>query len=106
MYRGSRHSIGTNVSISGEEDRFVYESQTIECQDGDMFYMFSDGFVDQFGGPEQKKFKHRRFKQMLLNIHKLPDKDQRMILNQKHNEWKQHNEQTDDISVIGFEPWA
>lgn len=105
-YRGSRHSIGTNVSISGEEDVFQYESQTIECQNGDMFYMFSDGFVDQFGGPEQKKFKHRRFKQILLNIHKLPDRDQRMILNQKHNEWKQHNEQTDDISVIGFEPWA
>lgn len=105
-YRGSRHSIGTNVSIAGEEDRFVYESQTVECQSGDIFYMFSDGFVDQFGGPEQKKFKHRRFKQMLLNIHKLPARDQRMILNQKHNEWKQQNEQTDDISVIGFEPWA
>lgn len=105
-FRGSRHSIGTNASIGDEVEVYEYESQTIECQNGDMFYMFSDGFVDQFGGPEQKKFKHRRFKQILLNIHKLPDKDQHMILNQKHNEWKMHNEQTDDISVIGFEPWA
>lgn len=103
---GNRHSIGTSLSIKDENQSVLYDSQVIECQPGDIFYMFSDGYIDQFGGPEQKKFKHRRFKHLLMNIHKLPARDQRIILNQKHDEWKGVNEQTDDISVIGFEPWA
>lgn len=104
-YHGDRHSIGTNSTI-GEVDDKQYNSQLIECQAGDMFYMFSDGFVDQFGGPEFKKFKHRRFKQLLLYIHKLPAKDQRTMLHRRFTEWKSGGEQTDDVSVIGFEPWA
>lgn len=103
-YHGDRHSIGTNSTMD-EVDEKNYISQTIDCQKGDMFYMFSDGFVDQFGGPELKKFKHRRFKQLLLYMHKLPAKDQRSMLNRRFMEWKGNNEQTDDVSVIGFEPW-
>ena len=104
-YQGDRHSIGTNSTL-GDTDDTQYRSQMIECQDGDMFYMFSDGIVDQFGGPEYKKFKHRRFKQLLLYIHKLPARDQKTMLNRRFIEWKGNNEQTDDVSVIGFEPWA
>jgi len=104
-YHGDRHSIGTN-STMGEIDDKQYNSQLIECQPGDMFYMYSDGFVDQFGGPEYKKFKHRRFKQLLLYIHKLPAKDQKTMLHRRFCEWKGNCDQTDDVSVIGFEPWA
>lgn len=105
-FRGNRHSIGTNLSVDSNDDSTIYDSQIIKCQPGDIFYMFSDGFADQFGGPEQQKFKYRRFKHLLLNIHKLPARDQRIVLNQKLDEWRGTNEQTDDISVIGFEPWA
>lgn len=104
-YHGDRHSIGTNSTL-GEVDDKQYASQVIYCQPGDMFYMFSDGFVDQFGGPENKKFKHRRFKQLLLYLHKLPAKDQKNMLNRRFLEWRGINDQTDDVSVIGFEPWA
>lgn len=104
--RGDRQSIGTNASLDRNAQTPEYSSHNVDCRSGDMFYMFSDGYVDQFGGPEQKKFKHRRFKHLLMNIHKLPARDQKIILNQKHEEWKGNNEQTDDISIIGFEPWV
>ena len=83
-----------------------FTSQFIDCQGGDVMYLCSDGFMDQFGGAERKKFKIRRFKNLLLNIHKLPAKDQKIMLNQKLEEWRGALEQTDDVSVIGFEPWA
>ena len=107
-YSGDRMSIGTNVSLGDAKDAKLptYSSRTIDCQPGDMMYIFSDGYVDQFGGPEKKKFKVRRFKNLLLNIHKLPAKDQKILLNQKVEEWRGAVEQTDDISIIGFEPWA
>ena len=104
-YHGDRHSIGTSGILDDNKD-ITYTSQMIDCYNGDIFYMFSDGYVDQFGGPEHKKFKHRRFKQLLLYIHKLPANDQKSMLNRRLQEWKGANDQTDDISVLGFEPWA
>ncbi len=104
-YRGNRFSIGTNLSIGSAQVEVQYDSTLIECQKGDIFYMFSDGFADQFGGPEQKKFKYRRFKHLLMNIHELPARDQKQVLHQKHEEWKGKNDQTDDILVLGFQPW-
>ncbi|MBR6251822.1 MAG: SpoIIE family protein phosphatase [Bacteroidales bacterium] len=103
VYHGDRHSLGANTALENE-DLHEYLSQNIDYQKGDIFYMFSDGYIDQFGGQEQKKFKTRRFKHLLMNIHKLPAKDQKIILNQKHNEWRGNIEQTDDVSIIGFEP--
>ncbi len=105
VYRGDRVSIGVNI-FGDANDIQSFNSTTIDCQPGDMFYMFSDGYCDQFGGPEHKKFKVRRFKNLLLNVHKLPANDQRLLLNQKLVEWMGNADQTDDISIIGFEPWA
>lgn len=105
-YNGDRRSIGTNLSWAGMSNENKINSQYINCESGDMIYLCSDGYMDQFGGPEKRKFKIRRFKNLLLNIHKLPAKDQKLILNQKLEEWRGTIEQTDDVSVIGFEPWA
>lgn len=104
-YHGERMSIGADSYLDGTPRDVVFHSQDIECQPGDMMYIFSDGYCDQFGGPEMKKFKVRRFKNLLLNIHKLPANDQRLLLNQKLIEWMGGGEQTDDISIIGFQPW-
>jgi hypothetical protein len=49
--------------------------------------MFSDGYPDQFGGPEGKKFKYRRFRHMLMAIHKLPMPEQLQILEENMKEW-------------------
>ena len=94
---GSRYPIGYNDS------RDIFTSQEIPFTSDDIVYIFSDGYVDQFGGPESKKFKYRRFRHLLLNIHKLPFEDQKAILHQKMEEWMgDNNEQVDDMLLIGF----
>lgn len=104
-FHGERMSIGTDTSMDNSHPEITFSSQDIDCLPGDMMYLFSDGYCDQFGGPEHKKFKVRRFKNLILNIHKLPANDQMLLLNQKIIEWMGGGEQTDDISVIGFQPW-
>ncbi len=82
-----------------------YETIRIPLQKDDMVYLFSDGYVDQFGGNDLKKFKYRRFRHLLLNIHRLNTDDQKAILHQKLEEWKGQEEQVDDILVVGFAPF-
>jgi len=98
-YKGDRFPIG----YSDDSKELSYSKQEIEVYPKDVIYMFSDGFADQFGGPEGKKFKYRRFRHLLLNIHKLPIEDQKAILHQKMEEWMgKEYEQVDDILLIGF----
>lgn len=105
VFRGKRQSVAQDMSVDNSHPSTVFESESIECRAGDMMYLFSDGYCDQFGGPEDKKFKKTRFRNLLLNIHKLPANDQRLMLNQKLLEWMGGRMQYDDVSVIGFEPW-
>ena len=67
-----------------------------------VFYLFTDGFPDQFGGPKGKKFMYKRFKDKLADIHKLQMDDQKEKLEKELNEWKGNLEQVDDITVIGI----
>jgi serine phosphatase RsbU (regulator of sigma subunit) len=69
-----------------------------------MIYLFTDGYADQFGGPEGKKYKYRRFRHLLLNIHKLPMSQQKAYLNQSIEDWRGNREQIDDILILGFNP--
>lgn len=97
--KGDRFPIG----YSDDSKEFSYSRQDIPVYPNDVIYMFSDGFADQFGGPEGKKFKYRRFRHLLLNIHKLPIDDQKAILHQKMEEWMgTEYEQVDDILLMGF----
>jgi len=68
---------------------------------GDTFYIFSDGFIDQMGGEEGKKFMSKNFKKLLLDINEEPMNDQRQILDKTITEWMGNNFQIDDILVIG-----
>ncbi len=98
-YKGDRKPIGS-VDYNGINQ---FEKQIIQLQNRDFIYLFSDGFADQFGGPEGKKFKYRRFRHLLLNIHKLPAEDQKNIIHQKFEEWiGVKYEQIDDVLVLGF----
>ena len=76
----------------------------IDLMEDDIFYLFSDGYADQFGGTENKKFMYRRFRYLLLTIHKFPVEDQKAILEENFRTWIGRNEQVDDILVIGFKP--
>ncbi|MFM1875920.1 MAG: hypothetical protein RL266_1657, partial [Bacteroidota bacterium] len=95
--RGNRFPVGTFV---GEEIR-EFTNHEIDLQTGDMIYIFSDGFADQFGGPNGKKFMLKRFKAMLEDIHRKPLNQQYDLLVKHLKNWKGNLEQVDDIIVMG-----
>ncbi len=71
---------------------------------GDRFYLFTDGYLDQFGGVQGRKFLMNNFKNLLLKICNLPMQEQKNKLIQNFNNWKEDYEQVDDILIIGFKP--
>jgi len=70
-------------------------------QKGDSFYIASDGYVDQFGGPKKDKFKSKSFKELLASIQDKSMNEQHEILNQTIEDWIGEDEQIDDMVVIG-----
>lgn len=80
-----------------------FQNYEIEYQEDDIFYLFSDGFIDQFGGENGKKYRSRRFKHLLLEIHDKPLEEQKTILYENFKNWVQDKyEQLDDIMIFGF----
>ena len=73
----------------------------IDLLKGDVFYIFSDGYADQFGGPAQKKFMSARMKETLLEIASKPMLEQGEILDRIFEEWRGDNPQVDDVTLIG-----
>jgi serine phosphatase RsbU (regulator of sigma subunit) len=96
---------GDKLIIGMNPEGFKYVDHEIELIDGDIMYMFSDGYVDQFGGSENKKFMYRRFRHLLLMIHLFPVDDQKSILEENIRSWIGKDEQLDDIMVMGFRPF-
>ena len=80
----------------------TFTDHRIRLQSGDMVYIFSDGYADQFGGPKGKKFLYRRFRELLVEISPQPADRQRNLLNDAFNAWRGAHEQVDDILVIGM----
>ncbi len=101
--KADRFSIGADI-IQAPSDHRHFKSHKLFLQKDDILYMFSDGYADQFGGPEGKKFKYRRFRHLLLTIHKLPVGKQCSILEASIEEWRKDADQVDDIMVIGIRP--
>ena len=79
-----------------------FNNQQIQIKKGDCIYLFTDGYSDQFGGPEKKKFKSIQFQKLLLSIQYLAMEEQKLLLDQAIEEWKGDYEQIDDIMVIGI----
>lgn len=80
-----------------------YTNHEIEIEAGDVVYLFSDGYADQFGGEYGKKFMYKRFRELLLKIKDKPPIEQKSILNSTIEEWKGAHEQVDDILIIGVQ---
>jgi serine phosphatase RsbU (regulator of sigma subunit) len=78
-----------------------FESHAIKPSPNDTIYLFTDGFTDQFGGENNKKYNIKRFREMLSSISSLPMNEQEKILNSTFDEWKGRYEQIDDVLVIG-----
>jgi len=85
---------GSETALQGK-DSLLFEYK------GDSIYVFSDGFVDQFGGSQRKKFKTQKFKNLLLKIHSEPMEMQKKILEETFEKWRGNIEQIDDVCVIG-----
>lgn len=92
--------IGTKAK--DREHPIEYTTHLIPYKKGDTFYIFTDGYADQFGGEKDKKYSTGKFKQLLQSIHKEDFNTQEIKLKEEHIAWKRENEQVDDILVIGF----
>jgi len=97
IYRGDRFPVGMFV---GEEAK-RFSNVEIQLEPGDMFYIFSDGYADQFGGPRGKKLKLHGFRDLLIGIHTMPVDQQQKMLALKLDEWMGNHDQVDDIVIIG-----
>jgi len=98
--KGDKTLVGPYMGI----ERRPFTTHTFQLESRDRIYMFSDGYADQFGGPEGKKFKYRRFRHLLLSLCDQPLREQHDILESSMNEWKGDMEQVDDILVVGAMP--
>lgn len=101
--KGDRFSVGAD-SEEGDKVKKVFTGHKIKLLPDDMIYFFTDGFADQFGGPEGKKYKYRRFRHLLLTIHQMPLDKQKQFLEESIADWMGDYEQIDDILVIGIKP--
>ncbi len=87
------------IGIHRKEKPFT--NHQIKIDKGDIFYLFSDGFVDQFGGSRGRKLKNKNFKELLKLIHDKELSEQKEILELTFEQWKGDREQVDDILIIG-----
>ena len=79
-----------------------YTHQEMDIQKGDMVYVFSDGYADQFGGDDGRKFLIANFKKLLIDVHTLPVEQQKDKLEQTFFDWMKYENQLDDILVVGI----
>ncbi|WP_045113207.1 PAS domain-containing protein [Microscilla marina] len=97
---------GSKFSIGGRErgTERTYDKHTIDASEPTTLYIYSDGYQDQFGGPNKQKFMKKRLRELLLEIHQKPMEEQKQILDDTLAQWmKEGNErQIDDVLVIGI----
>jgi ligand-binding sensor domain-containing protein/serine phosphatase RsbU (regulator of sigma subunit) len=97
--KGSRSSIGGHYDSKDEKD---FEDEGLQLSKGDLIYMFSDGYPDQFGGSMGKKFKMIRLKNLLKDIHKKPMEEQYEYVKNTFNLWREEYDQVDDVLFMGI----
>jgi len=96
--KGDKHAIGGHQS----EERRKFTTHTVPLEKGDCIYIFSDGYADQFGGPEGKKFMTKRMKDVLVSVSNRPAAEQKEFMNKTVEEWRGGLEQIDDILLVGI----
>ncbi len=100
------------IEIKGDKQNVVqsvpgvtFNRSSFTLQKGDILYLFSDGYADQFGGPDNKKFMYRRLRHILLTISKYPLGDQQRILDETITTWMREFDQIDDMMILGVRPF-
>ena len=95
-YRPTKASIG---GFTGDDQQ--YENQVIDIEKEDMIYIFTDGYADQFGGPEGKKFMTKNLKELIVEVSVHHPREQEKIFVEHFKKWKGEREQVDDLLLIG-----
>ena len=95
--KGDRMPIGIHHS---EKENFT--NNKLKVKTGDCLYMFSDGYADQFGGPNKKKFKASKFRKLIADFDGKPMLEQHDLLEAEYYNWKGDEEQIDDVLVLGI----
>ena len=96
-FKGSRSSIGGQV-----KEEKLFEDVEVQLTKGDLIYMFSDGYPDQFGGPLGKKFKMVRLRNLLKDIYQKPMEEQYNYVKSNFDLWRGELEQVDDVLFMGI----
>ena len=84
------------------KEEVPFSNKEVQFKENDIIYLFSDGYVDQIGGPDRKTFRSRKFKKLLVDIHHMPMEEQKVILENEYKAWRRDHEQIDDIMVMGI----
>ncbi len=93
---------GDRMPISIHESMNDFKVNEIDLEPGDILYLFSDGYADQFGGQAEKKLSYRTFRNMLLDNASSPMAEQKMNLERAFIDWKGNHNQVDDVLVVGI----
>ena len=99
-YKPDKVMLGGMVGQS--EDDNLLNVHHIQLQKNDKLYLCSDGFQDQFGGPQDKKFMAKRLRELFKEIHEASMEEQNQVIAQRFEDWKKDTDQTDDVMVLGF----
>ena len=96
--KGDKQPIG----YLSERHNQPFSTHKLKAEPGDVIYLFSDGYADQFGGPKGKKFKYKPFKRLLCKLQGRPMAEQLHSLETAFEDWRGNIEQVDDVCVIGI----
>ncbi|GEM_PF-879144 len=96
--RADRMAIGIK-----ELAKLPFNLEVTDIFDGDRLYLYTDGFIDQFGGQDNKRYKRTRFKNFILKIQDIPLSQQEEVFRDELDKWMNDNEQIDDILIVGVE---
>lgn len=96
VYKADKMPIGAYT-----EELKPFTSQTVQLKKGDIIYLITDGYADQFGGPKGKKFKYKTMQDMFIQYSSLPMHEQKINIDKEFENWKNGFDQIDDVSLIG-----
>jgi serine phosphatase RsbU (regulator of sigma subunit) len=93
---------GDKQPIGAFDHRKPFTNHSVQLEEGDQIFMFTDGFADQFGGERGKKLKYKPFRQLVTSNLQLPLDQQMTQLDQSFEKWRGDFEQVDDVCIIGL----
>lgn len=97
-----KYRLRRKIYLTMLRSNYSFKGTKIKFLPDDEFYIFSDGYLDQFGGPEGKKFRSINFKNLIISMYNKKCEEKKEIVNQTFNRWKGSFDQVDDVLVMGF----